>query len=66
MRASTPPGKCPFCLDPLKIYAGVGRYPMHCGEPECITAYFRCYQRDRRRQAVLAVNPDELRRGESQ
>ena len=46
MRASTPPGLCPFCLDPIP--PSTGRPFTFCGDPECKTAYFRCWRRDER------------------
>lgn len=43
MRDRTPDGLCPFCLDPLKSKRG-----RTCGDEECVRAYHRTHQRDRR------------------
>lgn len=48
MRSETAPGLCPFCLDP--ILPSKTKPRKYCGAPECLTAYNRCYQRDRRRR----------------
>lgn len=56
MRAATPPGLCPFCLDPIPEHPGVGRKPTHCGAVECRAAYFRCDRRDRRAAARPRVH----------
>ena len=50
MIAATPPGLCPFCLDPL---AAEHRYKGRelwgtCGDEVCKKAWWRCYTRDRR------------------
>lgn len=46
MRAASEAGECPFCGDPVGM--GATKPLQSCGEPECETAYFRYYQRDRR------------------
>lgn len=53
MRAATPPGLCPFCLDPCapRTYAK-GRPPGTCGDDICRIAYFRCWRRDQRKPVV--------------
>lgn len=60
MLATAEPNCCPFCGEPCKkrvqtAFAiakrrqkGSGEYEMTCGEPECFTAYQRCYHRDYR------------------
>lgn len=54
--ACTPPGACPFCLDPLAPYKGIGRRPKTCGAPECIKASIRTKTRDDREQAKKAAS----------
>ena len=56
MRKATPPGLCPFCLDPLPPKTPGTRDRAHCGDPVCLAAYNRCYRRDRRRVLRLLVN----------
>lgn len=60
MVASAAPGCCAFCGEPARpraqtVWAKAKRRQMKssefgltCGEPECATAYMRCYQRDYR------------------
>jgi hypothetical protein len=50
MREATPPGLCPFCLDPLAEWCGTGRRPTTCGDRVCWTAWHRTYKRDYRRK----------------
>lgn len=61
MLRATGPGECPFCGDRLPCPRTKPR--LHCGAPECLTAYNRTYARDRRagrlRPGLLAA----LRRG---
>lgn len=61
MRAAAEPGECPFCGDPCRRRADGanakrrrknGDFFVTCGEPECATAYMRCWRRDAR--AVIA------------
>ena len=54
MRDDTPPGSCPFCLDPVAVSTGNKPFK-HCNGPECKTAYQRTYRRDRRRKLYAAL-----------
>jgi hypothetical protein len=47
MRDRTPDGLCPFCLDDLATSVS-GKPTATCGSRECVRAYQRTYQRDRR------------------
>lgn len=56
MKKSTPPGLCPFCLDPIKQNPR-GRTARTCGDYLCaVVAYNRVYQRSYRRK-VAADDP---------
>ena len=64
MRSATPPGLCPFCLDPIP--PSLTKPRKHCGDEECLKAYNRTYYRDRRRpeqpkQGMVAVEESERR-----
>lgn len=50
MRASTPEGQCPFCLD--SIPPAPKKKFRFCGDPVCLTAYHRTRARDVRRGVV--------------
>lgn len=52
MRAAAKADECPLCGDP-KPKEAKGRTRGTCGDPVCITAWMRCYQRDRRRNPAL-------------
>jgi hypothetical protein len=72
MVATADYGCCAFCGDPAKrrvqtVWAKAKRKQMKssefgitCGEPECTTAYMRCYQRDYRGTA-RDFHPIELK-----
>jgi len=53
MKQATPPGLCPFCLDPIKQNPR-GRTARTCGDRVCaVTAYNRVYQRSYRRKTAV-------------
>jgi hypothetical protein len=53
IRASTPKGLCPFCLDPLpprQGRGGKGRRWTSCADSICLTAYQRLWKREKRQE----------------
>jgi hypothetical protein len=62
MKAAAKPGECPFCDRPLDNNP-TGRKAHTCGEPECRTAWMRCWKRDQR--AALAAVVKQSRRVQS-
>ena len=65
MKAATPPGLCPFCLDPLAKRTGkAGRPPHTCGDEVCRIAWFRCWRRDQRAPpaTVVSTTPERTTR----
>lgn len=66
MLRETPPGLCPFCLDPLPESSS--RKRVRCDAPECETAYFRCWRRDERHppdghHVIRAFVREDMKRG---